>query len=83
MTGYFVSFVMGLAVGVAYALVQVGSPAPPVIALVGLLGILMGEHAVGLAKPHLAPSAQTSTGEVHGASEAATVPAFRDRRKDT
>jgi XapX domain-containing protein len=64
MTGYSVSLLMGLAVGVAYALVQVRSPAPPLIALVGLLGILLGEQAVGLAKRHLAPSAQTSTGDV-------------------
>jgi len=30
---------MGLAVGAAYGLVQVRSPAPPMIALVGLFGI--------------------------------------------
>jgi XapX domain-containing protein len=54
MAGYFVSPLMGLAVGVAYALVQIRSPAPPLIALVGLLGILLGEQAVGLAKHHLA-----------------------------
>jgi XapX domain-containing protein len=36
----------GLAVGIAYALVGVRSPAPPIIALVGLLGILAGEAAV-------------------------------------
>jgi XapX domain-containing protein len=66
MTGYFFSLLMGLAVGV------VRSPAPPLIALVGLLGILMGEQAVDLAKRHLAPSAQTSTGEVHGPSRSAS-----------
>ena len=53
MTGYLVSLLMGLVVGVAYGLVQVRSPAPPLIALVGLLGILLGEQAVGLAKHHL------------------------------
>ena len=52
MTGYLVSLLMGLVVGVAYGLVQVCSPAPPMIALVGLLGILLGEQAVGLAKRH-------------------------------
>jgi XapX domain-containing protein len=72
MTGYFVSLVMGLSVGVAYALVQVRSPAPLLIALVGLLDMLMGEQAVGFAKRHLAPSAQTSTGEVHGPSRSAS-----------
>jgi XapX domain-containing protein len=36
MLGYLVSLLMGLAVGAAYGLVQVRSPAPPMIALVGL-----------------------------------------------
>ena len=43
MIGYLVSLLMGLAVGVAYGLVQVRSPAPPLIALVGLLGMVLGE----------------------------------------
>jgi len=60
MTGYLVSLCMGLAVGVAYGLVNVRSPAPPLIALVGLLGMVLGEQAVEVAKRHLAPPAQTS-----------------------
>ena len=36
--------------GVIYALLQVRSPAPPVVALVGLLGMLVGEQAVPIAK---------------------------------
>ena len=55
MAGYFVSLVMGLAVGMAYGLAQVRSPAPPLIALVGLLGILIGEQAADVVKHHLAP----------------------------
>jgi XapX domain-containing protein len=55
MVGYFVSLLMGLVVGAAYGLVQVRSPAPPLIALVGLLGILAGEQAAVLVKRHLAP----------------------------
>ena len=71
MNGYLVSLVMGLAVGVAYGLIQVRSPAPPLIALVGLLGMVLGEQAVDMAKHHLAPPpAQTSTrqgpGDVQG-----------------
>ena len=61
MIGYAVSLVMGVAVGVAYGLVQVRSPAPPLIALVGLLGMVMGEQAVDIARRQLAPPAQTST----------------------
>jgi XapX domain-containing protein len=41
---YILSLVVGVLVGVIYALFQVRSPAPPVIALVGLLGILIGEQ---------------------------------------
>ena len=44
MKPYFVSLALGLLVGVIYALFNVRSPAPPVIALVGLLGILLGEQ---------------------------------------
>ena len=47
---YLFSFGAGLLVGVVYSLLQVRSPAPPVIALVGLLGILIGEQAVPLVK---------------------------------
>jgi len=41
---YLASLAVGLLVGVIYAMLNVRSPAPPVIALVGLLGILMGEQ---------------------------------------
>lgn len=47
---YLLSFGAGLLVGVVYSLLQVRSPAPPIIALVGLLGILLGEQAVPLIK---------------------------------
>lgn len=40
----FVSFVVGLGVGVLYGLIRVKSPAPPVIALLGLLGMVLGEQ---------------------------------------
>ncbi len=38
------SLLMGLVVGVPYALVGVRSPAPPIVALVGLLGMVLGEQ---------------------------------------
>lgn len=41
------ALLVGLGVGAIYGLLNVRSPAPPVIALVGLLGILLGETAVG------------------------------------
>ena len=42
MTGYLLSLLMGLVVGAAYGLVHVRSPAPPMIALVGLFGMVLG-----------------------------------------
>ena len=65
MTGYLVSLVMGLAVGVAYGLVQVRSPAPPLIALIGLLGMVLGEQAIDLAKRHFSLAPQVSIGQPH------------------
>ncbi|PYE24144.1 XapX domain-containing protein [Rhizobium sp. PP-F2F-G20b] len=47
---YLLSLGAGLLVGIVYSLLNVRSPAPPVIALVGLLGILVGEQVVPLAK---------------------------------
>lgn len=44
MKPYLLSLAAGLLVGVVYALLHVRSPAPPIIALLGLLGILIGEQ---------------------------------------
>ena len=44
MKAYLAALALGLLVGAIYGLFQVRSPAPPVIALVGLLGILLGEQ---------------------------------------
>jgi XapX domain-containing protein len=60
MTGYLMSLFMGLVVGAAYGLVHVRSPAPPMIALVGLFGMVLGQQAVAMAKRCSAPPAQTS-----------------------
>jgi len=42
-----ISFVVGLLVGVAYWVIRVKSPAPPIVALLGLLGTVLGEQAGG------------------------------------
>ena len=47
---YVLSLGAGLLVGVVYSLLNVRSPAPPVVALVGLLGILLGEQIIPLAR---------------------------------
>ena len=43
---YVISLAVGLLVGIIYAVLQVRSPAPPAIALIGLLGMLIGEQIV-------------------------------------
>jgi XapX domain-containing protein len=47
---YLVSLGAGVLVGVVYSLLDVRSPAPPVVALVGLLGMLVGEQIIPVAK---------------------------------
>ncbi|SFK57486.1 DUF1427 family protein [Caulobacter sp. UNC279MFTsu5.1] len=56
MKPYLLSLGAGLLVGVLYSLLGVRSPAPPTIALLGLLGMLLGEHVVPIAK-HMAAGA--------------------------
>src|SRR5882724_13124547 len=51
---YLLSLGAGLLVGVIYSLLQVRSPAPPLIALVGLLGILAGEQILPVGKQIIA-----------------------------
>lgn len=43
---YIVSLGAGLLVGIVYYLLDVRSPAPPIVALVGLLGMLVGEQVI-------------------------------------
>ena len=50
MQPYLISLATGLLVGAIYGALNVRSPAPPVIALVGLFGILIGEQVVPLVK---------------------------------
>jgi XapX domain-containing protein len=51
---YLLSLGAGLLVGVIYSLLNVRSPAPPLVALIGLLGILVGEQVVPVGKQLLA-----------------------------
>ena len=37
-------YVVGLGVGILYGLIRVKSPAPPIVALLGLLGMVIGEQ---------------------------------------
>ncbi len=44
MKAYVLSFAVGVVVGLLYAALRVKSPAPPLVALVGLLGMVWGEE---------------------------------------
>lgn len=50
MKPYLISIAVGLLVGFIYSLLGVRSPAPPAIALLGLLGMLLGEQVIPVAK---------------------------------
>jgi XapX domain-containing protein len=52
---YLISLAAGFVVGLLYCLVRVQSPAPPLIALAGLLGIVLGEHTIPVVRAHLFP----------------------------
>jgi XapX domain-containing protein len=51
---YLISLFVGVLIGAIYGLINVRSPAPPVIALVGLAGILIGEQTVPIVKHWIA-----------------------------
>jgi len=69
---YLFSLGAGLLVGIIYYLVGVRSPAPPIVALIGLLGMLLGEQIIPVAKKlahgtHAEVSVQMETSDlVHG-----------------
>ena len=58
MKTYVISLAVGLLVGIIYGLMKVRSPAPPIVALVGLLGILIGEQLPPLVRREPASSRQ-------------------------
>jgi XapX domain-containing protein len=61
MRPYLISLAAGLLVGAIYGLLKVRSPAPPAIALVGLLGILLGEQVVPVLKSYFVSRAEART----------------------
>lgn len=65
MKSYLIALGSGLLVGAIYALLNVRSPAPPVIALIGLLGILVGEQLPPLAKRLFGSGGDSIASAVH------------------
>ncbi|MFW1858874.1 DUF1427 family protein [Acinetobacter defluvii] len=47
---YLISLAVGLLVGVLYYVLNVKSPAPPLVALCGLLGMVVGEQLIPVIK---------------------------------
>ena len=47
---YIFSLGAGVLIGVIYSLLTVRSPAPPLVALIGLLGMLVGEQVIPVGK---------------------------------
>jgi XapX domain-containing protein len=70
---YLISFGAGLVVGLLYWMVRVHSPAPPLVALVGLLGIVIGEGAVPFVQAHL----------LHGAAHVSVAPAAESSHSES
>ncbi len=57
---YIISLAVSILAGLLYGVLNVRSPAPPVAALIGLFGMLMGEQMVPFAKKFIAnPSFST------------------------
>jgi len=55
MGDYAEAIVVGIGVGVIYGILRFRSPAPPLLALVGLLGMLIGEQLVTTLRSQLWP----------------------------
>lgn len=75
---YLVSLLVGLGIGVIYGMVSVRSPAPPIIALLGLLGMLAGEAGVQWLKGH----ANIVQSVLHEKSFASPVRRNTERKSD-
>ena len=87
MKAYLVTLALGLLVGAIYGAFQVRSPAPPVIALVGLLWFLLGEQFPPLLRQALARESTAVSWLAHqvkphmfGALPCATPPAGKPAR---
>ncbi|WP_034299425.1 DUF1427 family protein [Herbaspirillum sp. RV1423] len=87
MKPYLISLLMGVLAGLVYSLLQIRSPAPPVIALLGLLGMLIGEQLVPLARRKLSGEPLTAAWfrtecvpKITGAPPANTTPAQPEKK---
>lgn len=79
---YVISLVVGLGVGAIYGGLNVKAPAPPIIALLGLLGILVGEMVVRHLRghPHIIAQCLHRKDFAHDASPARGAPARPEKK---
>jgi XapX domain-containing protein len=82
---YIFSIAAGVLVGVIYSLLSVRSPAPPLVALLGLLGMLIGEQLIPVSKQILEGTAFTTACAKTQATEhvLGQLPGRNQIRKDT
>ena len=71
MTPFLISLGAGVFIGLVYTLLKVRSPAPPAVALVGLLGMLIGSTLGGKLLHPVQPAAADS----HAQAQADVRPA--------
>ena len=83
MRSYLASLILGAAVGVVYGLVRVRSPAPPAIALLGLLGMLAGEQVVLVVRSYAFKSGVQLSAAARIRSEAAIANDVRGTKTDS
>jgi XapX domain-containing protein len=69
-----ISFVVGLLVGLYMGVIRVKSPAPPVVALLGLLGIVLGEQAGGWLVTKRIQTTNVASGHVVEAKDQCSFP---------
>lgn len=62
---YIISLAVGVLAGLLYGVLNVRSPAPPVAALIGLFGMLIGEQLVPVAKQYFSPDSVESTEKIN------------------
>ena len=80
MRAYVLSGLVGMAVGVLYGALGVRSPAPPVVALVGLLGMLGGEQ-VGKRIAWRTPPSAGAAGSAQPKAAQACAPNSQDNAR--
>ena len=84
MKPYILSLLGGILAGAIYSLIRVRSPAPPMVALVGLLGMVIGAQVIPTGRQLLAsttlPFVKTEVARTHTAGAVDVAPTLNHRR---